>query len=234
MSHANESGGSPQQRLWAALSAESELTCEQAEELLPLLVQAEAEGEEVASDSRFAALFRHLDICEDCALLYAQLSQDLAAVIAGSSEPLVVTPAARPFFVPKRPPTKEYKSPAWVLQVWNDMIRSLELVTQPLTLTPKRDVLGVNEHNRALFSDRVPDLKDKPIFSVTLQRQNEQTLVRVVLRDIRTATTWQVRLAAGGQVWEQQTDERGVADFTEVRPDSIAGGMTITCREIVA
>src|ERR1044071_6308992 len=111
MSEMNQPAPSLTERLLQALSTDNELTCEQAEELIPLLVQAEASGEDVYTDPQFTKLFQHFDTCERCAETYAVLAAELAAFIQqllASAPPVTL---ARP----TPPPLHEYRSSAWVL-----------------------------------------------------------------------------------------------------------------------
>lgn len=233
MSQTNESANTVRKRLLSALSTDSDLTCEQAEELVPLLVQAEAAGEDGSADPQFAALFRHFDTCENCALLYATLASDLAEMITDPGEPVQISQNTPRFFEvdrEAREADREYRTRDWVLRVWNSAIRMLEFIVQPQALIPRQATLGDQPDDQNLFSDRIPDLAGAPSFSVTLQHIEEQVVVRVELHDLRAT----VRIAAGDETWEQQTDERGIADFAGIPRGSISQGLRITCNEIVS
>lgn len=233
MSQTNESANTARERLLSALSTDSDLTCEQAEQLVPLLVQAEAAGEDGSADPRFAALFRHFDTCEDCALLYATLASDLAEMITAPGEPVPISSNIPRFFEddPKsREADREYRTRDWVLRIWNRAIRTLEFIVQPQVLNSRQATLGDHPDDQHLFSDRIPDLPGSPHFSVTLQHIEEQVVVRVELHDLRAM----VRITAGDETWEQQTDERGIADFVGIPRASMGQGLRITCYEIAS
>ena len=54
----------------------------QAELLIALLVEAEAQNQDVDADPTFVPLFSHLDRCEDCLALYEATAEDFATTIA--------------------------------------------------------------------------------------------------------------------------------------------------------
>src|SRR5689334_5993795 len=75
-------------RLLKALEAQDDLSCEEARTGLSALVEAEAAGVDVDAAPEFAALLRHIDHCEGCTELYAQLAADLEALAGAAGERL--------------------------------------------------------------------------------------------------------------------------------------------------
>ena len=211
-----------------ALTEDTTLTCEQADALLPAFVQAEAAGEDVDSDSTYAALLRHLDSCADSAAKYTALVEDLAAVTAPapitSASPSIAPPR---FFQPK--PVRQ--TDRFTLRVWKGISRAVELLLAPPALAPKLAVLSKGK-SETLFSDRVTELPGDPLVVVSLTPQDRNALIQVAVRDAAPDTRWQVQLTIGRQQLEQITNAQGVAQFPDIALADLSQ-MTVTCAELI-
>lgn len=217
-----------QERLLQTLAEDTALSCEQSEELLPALVQAEAAGEDVDSDPAYAALLHHLDTCPDSAAKYAALVADLATITA----PAPAT-SASPAMAPPRffQPAPVRQTERFTLRVWNGIARAVELLVSPPALVPKLATLSRSK-SETLFSDRVTELPGDPLVVVMLTAQEQDGLIQVAVRDATAGTRWQVQLTIGAERLEQTTNTQGVAQFPGI---ALAGlsQMTVTCAELV-
>jgi hypothetical protein len=210
-------------RLLQALTPTDELTCEQAGDLLPALVDAELAGEDVDAAPEYAALLRHLDQCEACATLYAGMADDLAAL----TDPAVPLPAAQPpaFFAPAR------QSENVILRVLGGLTRRFELVLRPPQLTAGPATLGSGP-NIALFAGTLPEVEGDPLVSVSLNVEGDLAELRVAIGEPGAAARWQVQLTTDTSVQTTTTDELGIARFSDL-PIASLWQVTLNASEAV-
>ncbi len=196
-------------RLLQALRQQSELSCEQAEQQILALVEAELAGVDVDERPEFAAVLRHLDSCVDCAERYAELAEELAAS-AGAQEALAEQlPAVQPFFASAR------RSEQVLLRVLGGQLRRFELELYPPPL-PKGQASFATLSGEALFADTLPEVAGDPVVSVALNGTGEQRELLVAIRDTNATTRWRISATAGGQTRTAITDDQGVARFGAV------------------
>ncbi|MBA3944203.1 MAG: hypothetical protein H0X37_06520 [Herpetosiphonaceae bacterium] len=209
-------------RLWQALNETSSLACAEVAPLLDELIQAEAQDVDVERDPRFKPVLQHLNQCEQCTELYAEMSEDIAMVTSG---PVVPVPAMLkpPVFFPAAATRQGQR---WSLRVWQEVKRSFELLITPPQLAPKMAVLGSGE---ALVAERLDELPGTPLVAVTLTGTGEQPRLRVAVRDATPGTHWRIILTMGEHHAEAITDEQGVTDF--VLPPSPLAELRLSCTE---
>ncbi|HEU4324247.1 MAG TPA: hypothetical protein VFS21_13935 [Roseiflexaceae bacterium] len=192
------------ERLLQALRQQSELSCEQAEQQILALAEAELAGVDVDERPEFAAILRHLDSCVACAERYAELAEELAAS-AGAQEGLAEKmPAVQPFFVPAR------RSDQVLLRVLGGQLRRFELELYPPPL-PKGRASFATLSGETLFADTLPEVVGDPVVSVALNGTGERRELLVVIRDAHASTRWRVSATAGSETRSATTDDQGVA-----------------------
>lgn len=195
------------ERLLQALNEPDELSCAEARELIPALVEAEQAGEDVDANPQFAALLRHLDHCPECPELYAQLAEDLEA-LTGADAVLPPVPLTAPdFFTPAR------QSKNIILRLLRGLKRGFELDLAIPSLTPAGALLSGGER-ASLFSDRLPELAGNPQVIVALESEPDAPKLLVAVREGGALTRWRVQLQIGDQVYTAHTNERGIAQFS--------------------
>lgn len=193
-------------RLRDALLASDSLSCADAEEVLPALVEAEQAGEDVDAQPRFAAVLRHLEQCPTCLDVYEQMSEDVAALI-GEAE--VLPPDERAvaggFMVARQ-------SERLVLRVLRGVAQFFEfdIVRPPLRATGA--VLG-SEVRTSLFSDTLTEVSGTPFVSIALDVGAGGPRVLVAVREPAASTRWRVQLQLDAGMYAAGTDERGIAQI---------------------
>lgn len=196
-------------RLLQALQQADELTCEQAHDLLPALVDAELAGEDVDAAPEYAALLRHLDQCLACATLYAGMADDLAA-LADTAVPLSPElPPAPAFFAPAR------QNENVVLRVLGGLSRHFELVLRTPSLAAGPATLGSGP-NITLFTDTLPEVEGNPLVSVSLMVDGQTAELRVAIGEAGATARWQVQVTTDASVQTATTDELGIARFSDL------------------
>lgn len=211
-------------RLAEALSAQDDLSHDQAEALLPALIDAEQAGEDVAGNAAFTAVLRHLDHCERCLNLYEQLADDRAAVVGEADLLPTIAPALPVFF-----PAPVRLGDHILLQVARGLIRRFTLTLDVPRLAPSLATLSGAQ--RQLYSDRLGQVPGTPLLAVTVGRDAGSIWLQVAVREIGQKTTWQLQLDLGDQTLSAATDSRGIARFT-LPPDVALGEVRLHCEEL--
>ncbi|GAB4189987.1 MAG: hypothetical protein OHK0022_02500 [Roseiflexaceae bacterium] len=196
-------------RLLQALRQQSELSCEQAEQQILALVEAEQAGVDVDQRPEFAAILGHLDTCVDCAERYAELAEELAGLVAPQEALVEAVPAVRPFFAPAR------QSEQVLLRVLGGQLRRFELELYPPPIPTGRASFATLG-SEALFADTLPEVAGDPVVSVALNGTGDQRELLVAIREAAATTRWRVSALAGGDTHTALTDDQGVARLGRV------------------
>lgn len=212
--------------LLAALQNQDTLSCEEAQAQLPTFVEAEAAGEDVDAAVEYATLLRHLDQCNDCAELYAQLAEDLEAFTsnAATQPQFQLTPPT--FF------TNARQSESVVLRLFGGARRRFELSLALPRLAPTLPTLG-GAQSANLLTDTLTEVAGSPLVSITLTPAQRGADLLVAIREPAAQTRWQVRVIAGEHVQTTTTDAQGLARFSGV-PVMDVQQMTVTFTEAPA
>lgn len=212
-------------RLAQALSRQDNLSHEEAEALIPALIDAEFAGEAVDQQPNFVPLLRHLDQCEQCLKLYEQLADDLSAII-GEAETLPAARAARPiqFSTPTR------LGDHLLLQVAQGLVRGFSVLFEVPRLVPTLATLSGNQ--RSLYSDRLGEVAGAPLLAVAVGLEGNDMWLQVALRDVGQHTVWRLQLEIGDQTLTALTDSRGIARFT-LPPDVALSSARLFCEELL-
>lgn len=210
-------------RLLKALEAQDDLSCDEARTRLSALVEAEAAGVDVDAAPEFAALLRHIDHCEGCTELYAQLAADLEA-LGGAAGERLEAPAPPAFFAPAR------QSDSVVLRVLGGLRRRFELKLALPRLAPSLPTLGSGKR-ADLFTDTLAEVSGAPLVAVSLVANAGVADVLVAVREASAQTRWQVQLIAGDRVQTATTDEQGIARFGGLAIATVQD-VTVSCVEI--
>lgn len=88
-------------RLLQAFDMQPEMSCDEAQVLIPALIEAERAGEDVHANLEFAAVLKHLDECSDCTELYEAVLGDLDATFGEADVLPEVEPYPATFFTPR-------------------------------------------------------------------------------------------------------------------------------------
>lgn len=210
-------------RLKQALERHDDLTCEQARDLLPALVEAELAGADVDTQPEYEALLRHLDQCEECTVLYAHLAEELSALAGLVDDLPPVRPRPQSFFTPVR------ESENVILRVFEGIARRFEIVLRVPQLSST--VATLNTH-ATLFADTLPEIENAPILSVALDASVQPTDLLVAIRETALDSRWEVQIRAGQTVRRIITDQQGIARFSAFAPADIQE-ITVNCIELV-
>lgn len=210
-------------RLRDALATGTDLTCEQAQDDIPALVEAELAGVDVDTRPEYAQVLRHIDQCEGCAELYATLAEDLALVVDIEAAVPNAQPDQPAFFKPAR------ESENVVLRVLQGALRRFELGLQLPRLLPSIATLG-NKAQATLFTDALPELAGSPVVSVSLHAEGDSTTLVVAIRE-PTSVGWHVQALIQGETRSAHTDQHGIARFPQV-PVSGLLELTLICSEL--
>jgi predicted anti-sigma-YlaC factor YlaD len=211
-------------RLLQALDTPDDLTCDEAQTLLPAFVEGERAGLDVDAAPDYAALLRHLDHCAECMELYTTLAQDLEA-LAGEEEPQPLPPLTPPsFFSPMR------QSETVVVRILRGMTRRFELALAIPKLVPSVATLSGGQRTK-LFSDTLTELDGAPVVSISMLAENGVADVMVAVREVTAPTRWQVQLINGDDVQTATTDTQGIARFGGLAVQSLQD-VTVSCVEI--
>lgn len=220
MSH-SASDKAPVLRLREALQPSDALSCEEARDRLPALVEAEMGGADVDNDPVFAELLQHLDGCVECATFYAGLADDFALLI-DPSEPLpAVRPAMPTFFAPAR------SSENVVLHVLGGVLRRFQLALRVPTLNTATATLS----GTSLFFSELPEVTGKPLVSVVLRPQGDLAELHVAIREAEGNQQWRVRLTAPSYEQTATTNEQGIAQFSGLLMANLSE-LTLECQEL--
>jgi hypothetical protein len=196
-------------RLLGALQEQDTLSCEEAQALLPSFVEAEAAGEDVDAASEYAALLRHLDICDDCAAMYEQLAEELEA-LTSAPEALPQTTLTPPSFF-----TTARQSENVIVRVLQGLRRQFELDLALPRLAPQLPTLGGGQ-SASLFTDTLSEVSGSPLVSISLTPSEGGADVLVAIREPAAQTRWQVQLIVGDHVQTATTNAQGMARFSGV------------------
>jgi hypothetical protein len=225
MSNQHISAAEAAARLAQALSAQDDLSHDQAEALIPSLIDAERAGDAVEGNTAFAALLRHLDHCERCLNLYEQLAEDVEAVVGEADLLPTIAPAPPVFFsAPVR------LGDHILLHVARGLLRRFTLTFDLPRLAPSLATLSGPQ--RPLYSDRLGPVQGTPLLAVTVGRDAGGIWLQVAVREIGQQTTWRLQLELGGQTLSATTDSRGIARFT-LPPDVGLGEVRLHCEELL-
>jgi len=205
MTH-NPEADQPSARLRQALAAPDELDCAAAREQIPALVDAERAGQDVDAAPTFAALLRHLDHCASCLALYAELAEDLDALVGEAETLPPIQPSPPSFFTPVR------QREGLVLRVLGGQRRRFELILAPPRLAPAIATLSGGQR-ASLFQDSLVEVAGAPLVAVTLSVGEGTAELLVAIREATAGARWQVRLAVGDDLRSAVADERGIARF---------------------
>jgi hypothetical protein len=213
-------------RLLDALSAPDDVTCEQARAQVPDLVDAERAGQDVDEAPEYVALLQHLGSCEDCTALYAELAEDLEALLGEEEVLPQIRPAAPAFFAPAR------DSESVVLRVLRGLTRRFELTLAPPQLAPAIATLSGGQQAN-LFNDRLGEVKGEPFVVVTANVDEGRAAVRVAIREASAEARWRVRLTAGDIERAAITGAQGSVQFDDL-PVAGLQELTLYCAELLA
>jgi hypothetical protein len=209
-------------RLLQALEGPDELTHEQAQALLPALIEAQLAGEDTDSDPAYTAVLRHLDRCDVCLAVYEQLSEELEAMISGD-EPLPSAQLTPPtFFVPA------LRTEHAVLRIIRGIKSRFQLDLKVPPLRPDLQLLSSEEQ---LFAEELPGLPGAPFVAVALTVDQGAAELAVVVRQPNATTRWQVRLMQGDYMRTEMTDAAGIARFTGLDVENLTD-VQLYCSEI--
>lgn len=211
----------PATRLLQALQQSDDMACEHAHDLLPAFVDAELAGEDVDKAPAYAALLQHLDQCESCATLYADMADDLA-MLTNPALPLPADrPKAPPFFAPAR------QSEQVILHVLGGLSRRFQLWLRVPQLSPGAATLSGGTAI-PLFMGELPEVAGSPLVSVSLNIDGSEAELRVAIRDASAATPWQVQVATDTFLQTSTTDGQGIARFGGLPIRSLSQ-LTLNC-----
>lgn len=213
-------------RLAEALNLSDDLTCAAAEPLIPMLLDAESTGEDVAQTPTYAALLNHLDHCANCLSLYEQLAEDYAAVMGASEVLPSVAPTPPVFFATPIP-----KGDHVLLHLVRGLVRRFTLTFDLPRLAPALATLGGSQ--RRLFSDHLGEVAGTPLLSLTVGQDAAGMWLQVVVHESGQPITWRLHLELGAQTLTATTDARGVARFI-LPPDVPLGEVRLHCEELPA
>ena len=213
-------------RLAVALNTPDALPCEDAESLIPALLEAEYAGEDVANNATYAALTQHLDHCESCLNLYAQLAEDLEAVVGEAKVFPSIAPTPPVFFSAPIPNGDHV-----LLQVLRGIMRRFTLTFDIPRLAPALATLSGMQ--RTLYSDTLHEVAGTPLLALSAGRGPEGVWLQVAVREPGQKTTWHIRLDLGDQTLTATTDARGVARFM-LPTDASFGEVRLHCEELPA
>lgn len=196
-------------RLLKALEQRSDLTCEQAQALLPALVEAELSGADADDLPQFAALLRHLDTCEaDCVALYADLSAKMSAVL---EEREGIAAAEAPVSA-ARPLQKVREVGQVALSLLRDVANGFRLEL-PLPRLASAGTLGTLDTER-VFDETLTELDAQPQVMVVLGSSAAQRDLLVTVQAPDGPEHWQVDLTLGELSHSATTGAGGLARFT--------------------
>ncbi|MBK9941827.1 MAG: hypothetical protein IPP13_09455 [Kouleothrix sp.] len=224
MNHESADRRGAAMRLLQALDPSDDLGCDHARELLPAFVEAEAAGVDVDGEPAYAAVLQHLDRCADCMAAYAQLAEDLAAMLDADDAAARVPLTPPSFFVPVR------HSAQVLLRLLGGLGRAFQLDLQ--VRLPLPGSLSGGEHV-TVFSDTLPEIAGAPVVAVSLAlaAAGAPAELIVAVRELDAPTHWEVQLTVGGTLRAARTDDRGIARF-ELADLQAIDTLQISCREI--
>lgn len=213
-------------RLSNALSAHDDLPCNEAETLIPALLDAEYAGEDTTGNAAYAAISHHLDHCAACLNLYEQLAEDIEAVVGKAETQPTIMPIPPVFFsAPIR------KGDHVLLQVLRGIVRRFTLTFDIPRLAPTLATLSGSQ--RTLYSDTLREIAGTPLLALSAGRSPEGVWLQVAVRESRQQTTWQIRLDLGDYMLTNTTDTRGIVRFT-LPPTTPLGEVRLHCEELPA
>jgi hypothetical protein len=204
------------EELLKALSETSDLSCQQALELLPLLIEAEQAGQDTDAMPEFAALLRHLDTCEACMARYVQLADEADAVKALLEAPPAEPQLAAPALITVRESADVVLSKLRGVANWFRLQLTLPALPLPSGLSSAQ----------GLFGDTVTEVDAQPVVSVSLGGAGELCDVLVVAQ-ADAPVRWRVHLTLGGVTRSAPVDADGLAHF-EAIPRAELQRLTLT------
>ncbi|HEY0601325.1 MAG TPA: hypothetical protein VGD58_00375 [Herpetosiphonaceae bacterium] len=214
--------------LQGLFNAADDLSCEQAQQQLPDLVDDERAGVDVDQIPAYAALLQHLDHCADCTDLYEALSENLE-VLTNEQVELPQTNVMPPAIFPSG-----RRSGPVVIRVIQGLKRRFALDIAMLTLRPSIEALGKGPQI-SLFAAKLPELAGNPFVSVDLKLGAAQPALAVTIREGSRPATWHVQFQLGEQLYSATTDEHGIAQLTGFTLEQLqrADQMAVSCAEVV-
>lgn len=233
-------------QLLRALQAAAPGDCDQVQDQLGELVEAERLGVDVDGDPRFAALLLHLDGCPDCLDLYSALTLELDAIEGKVALP-EEAPAAAKLALPEGAPPVSAAAPAPTAEAMSVVRRSEQLVLRLLStardgfsltlLAPRRPLLGTLSGGAqvSLFSSVIPELESAPLVAVAVDPGDQPRLL-VVVRGQADPAPWSIHLRLRDVVAEATTDAQGVARFPAIPRELLYAddALELTCRRAPA
>jgi hypothetical protein len=210
------------ERLEQALQASSSLSCEHVQAQLELLVQAESAGEDVDNLEQFQGILNHLDSCEECIEIYEQLSEEVEDFFADDA-PAFEQPQFIPnFFTPTR------QTDTMKLHVLGGLAQRFRLWLRLPQFPLAQGTLSEDAKNYPLFVDEVHEMNNKPMVSVSLIEQDQQSALQVAISDLNNSGPWEVSIEHGDFQASQTSNEQGITTFTNV-PFQNLSELTIHC-----
>ncbi len=213
-------------RLQAALTVADTLSCAEAEELLPALLEADHAGEDPEQNPGLRALLTHLDHCAACLDLYEQILNAEEAVVGAQERLSDYVPAYIPTFFSQPIPKGEYV----LLQVLKGIQRRFELSFALPRLMPS--IPTMSGQQRTLYADTLAEVAGSPFLALQLTREPSGPQLQLALRDPGQAQQWRIELQLGEQTLTQITDARGMVRFA-LPADSALTAIKILCEELL-
>lgn len=195
-------------RLHDTLHQPDDLSHAQAELLIALLVEAEAENQDVDDDPTFAPLFSHLDRCADCLALYEAAAEDYAATIAQQRG---------------RTPSVDQKPrpvPAMRLPPMPSTYHTFEVLVH----TPRHAARAALREQPSMYS-AIPHAN---VAHVEVHEDAHGTTLLVEILAPTATSSWVIEVVAHDFRAEAHTDSTGRATFTNLPP---AASFTVRGRE---
>jgi len=193
--------------LQRVLNSTSDLSCEQAEKMLPALIEADMADVDVDEAPAFATLLAHLDHCAECTERYLVLSEDLMAQIGEAEVLPQARPARSPFFAPPR------DIGDMILEVFRGLRRHFAVTIKMPDLGPASAALGSGPP-QDLFSRTLAEVDGAPAISAVLEAYADPPVLRVVVREPGSIMRWRVQTQVGEHTYTALTDQRGRAQLT--------------------
>lgn len=213
--------------LQRGLEISHELTCEQAQALLPAFIAAERAGVDVDNEPAYAALLRHLDESPECADLYAAMADQLDA-LEGAAEQLPPVPTTLPRFF-----EETAQGGTAVLRVLKGLTTRFGLTLSLPRLGPPVSTMGGGD-SVTLFSDTLETVERTPELEVTLYPYGEAPELVVSLREQRAVDHWRIQLQLGDAVYTAVTEDQGearISGFSEADVRAVEQ-LELLCTEV--
>lgn len=187
------------------LSEASDLSCEQAQVLLPLLVEADQAGLDTDAMPQFAGLLRHLDRCDSsCMDRYIELTAEAEALAVLAEDSPELAQSGESFLVTVRESVY-----ATVLMLRDVAAQFRMKLRPPLSVSP----VPVYSASELLFHGNLSEVAHTPEVTVSLISGDELSDLLVTIETLDTPARWEVWLTVGAATRAAVTDETGLARF---------------------